>query len=47
MAITKTVNLDVQSNLDESTKSVGSLKAQLRQAQAEVAALSEKVWCYF
>jgi hypothetical protein len=42
MAITKTVNLDVQSNLDESTKSVGSLKAQLRQAQAEVAALSEK-----
>ena len=42
MAITKTVNLDVQSNLDESTKSVGSLKAQLRQAQAEVAALSDK-----
>ena len=42
MAITKTVNLDVQSNLDESTKSVGSLKAQLREAQAEVAALSEK-----
>lgn len=42
MAITKTVNLNVQSNLDESTKSVGSLKAQLREAQAEVAALSEK-----
>lgn len=42
MAITKTVNLDVNSNLDESTKSVGSLKAQLREAQAEVAALSEK-----
>lgn len=42
MAITKTVNLDVQSNLDESTKSVGSLKAQLREAQAEVAALSDK-----
>lgn len=42
MAITKTVNLDVKSNLDESTKSVGSLKAQLRQAQAEVAALSDK-----
>jgi hypothetical protein len=42
MAITKTVNLDVQSNLDQSTKSVGSLKAQLRQAQAEVAALSDK-----
>jgi hypothetical protein len=42
MAITKTVNLDVQSNLDESTKSVGSLKAQLREAQSEVAALSDK-----
>lgn len=35
MAETKTINLDVQSNL-------GSLKSQLRQAQAEVAALSEQ-----
>jgi hypothetical protein len=42
MAITKTVSLDVQTNLDETTKSVGSLKAQLREAQAEVAALSDK-----
>lgn len=42
MAITKTVNLDVQSNLDNTTKSVGSLKAQLREAQSEVAALSDK-----
>lgn len=35
MAETKTINLDVQSNL-------GSLKSQLREAQAEVAALSDK-----
>jgi hypothetical protein len=42
MAITKTVSLDVQTNLDETTKSVGSLKAQLREAQSEVAALSDK-----
>jgi hypothetical protein len=35
MAETKTVNLDVKTNL-------GSLKSQLRQAQAEVAALSDK-----
>jgi hypothetical protein len=42
MAITKTVNLDVQSNLDEASKSVGTLKSQLREAQAEVAALSDK-----
>jgi hypothetical protein len=42
MAITKTVNLDVQSNLDDSAKSVGSLKSQLREAQNEVAALSDK-----
>ena len=42
MAITKTVNLDVQSNLDEASKSVGTLKSQLREAQTEVAALSDK-----
>lgn len=35
MAETKTINLDIQSNL-------GSLRSQLRQAQAEVAALSDK-----
>ena len=35
MAETKTINLEVQNNL-------GSLKSQLREAQAEVAALSEK-----
>lgn len=35
MAETKTVNLDIKTNL-------GSLKSQLRQAQAEVAALSDK-----
>lgn len=35
MAETKTINLEVQSNL-------GSLKSQLREAQAEVAALSDK-----
>lgn len=42
MADTKIVTLDIQSNLDESAKSVGSLKSQLREAQAEVAALSDK-----
>lgn len=35
MAETKTVNLDIKTN-------IGSLKSQLRQAQAEVAALSDK-----
>ena len=38
----KVVNLEVQSNLDATEKSVGSLKSQLRQAQNEVTALSEK-----
>jgi len=42
MAETKTVTLDVNSNLEQTTKSVGSLKSQLREAQNEVAALSEK-----
>jgi hypothetical protein len=42
MAETKTVTLDVNSNLEQTTKSVGSLKAQLREAQNEVAALSDK-----
>lgn len=38
----KVVNLQVKDNLDETTKSVGSLKSQLRQAQNEVTALSDK-----
>lgn len=38
----KVVNLEVQSNLDATEKSLGSLKTQLRQAQNEVTALSEK-----
>jgi hypothetical protein len=38
----KVVNLEVQSNLDATEKSLGSLKSQLRQAQNEVTALSEK-----
>ena len=42
MAETKIVTLDVNSNLEQTTKSVGSLKAQLREAQNEVAALSDK-----
>lgn len=42
MADTKIVTLEVQSNLEQSAKSVGSLKSQLREAQAEVAALSDK-----
>jgi len=42
MAETKIVNLEVNSNLAETEKSVGSLKAQLRAAQSEVASLSDK-----
>lgn len=38
----KVVNLQVKDNLDETTKSVDSLKSQLRQAQNEVTALSDK-----
>ena len=38
----KIVNLEVNSNLDATEKSVGNLKTQLRQAQNEVNALSEK-----
>jgi hypothetical protein len=38
----KVVNLQVNDNIDETTKSVVSLKTQLRQAQQEVAALSDK-----
>jgi len=42
MAEKKTIELEVKSNLDSAEKSVGSLKSQLRQAQAEVGALSDK-----
>jgi len=42
MAETKVVTLDINSNIDEAAKSVGSLKSQLREAQAEVAKLSDK-----
>jgi len=38
----KVVNLQVNDNLEETTKAVGSLKSQLRQAQNEVTALSDK-----
>lgn len=38
----KVVNLQVKDNLDETTKSVGTLKSQLREAQNEVTALSDK-----
>lgn len=42
MAEKKTIELEIKSNLDSAEKSVSSLKSQLRQAQAEVASLSDK-----
>ena len=39
MAIEKVIDINIQSNADER---VGSLRSQLRQAQAEVATLSDK-----
>jgi hypothetical protein len=42
MAENKTVNLEVNSNLEQTEKAVVSLKSELRKAQAEVAALSDK-----
>ena len=42
MAENKIITLDIQSNIDEAAKSVGSLKSQLREAQNEVATLSDK-----
>jgi len=42
MAETKTVNLEVNSNLDQTEKAVTSLKTELRKAQQEVASLSDK-----
>jgi hypothetical protein len=42
MAIEKVIDLQIKSNADQAEKSVGSLKSQLREAQAEVATLSDK-----
>jgi len=42
MAEKKTIELEIKSNLGDAEKSLGSLKSQLRQAQAEVGALSDK-----
>ena len=42
MAIEKVVNLKVTDNIDQTAKSVGNLKTQLRQAQNEVNELSAK-----
>jgi len=42
MAETKTVNLEVNSNLAQTEQAVISLKTELRKAQAEVASLSNK-----
>jgi hypothetical protein len=39
MAIEKVIDINIQGNADEA---VGSLRSQLKQAQAEVATLSEK-----
>ena len=42
MAEKKTIELEITSNLADAEKSLGSLKSQLRNAQAEVASLSDK-----
>ena len=42
MAEKKTIELEIKSNLGDAEKSLGSLKSQLRNAQAEVASLSDK-----
>ena len=42
MAEKKTIELEIKSNLGDAEKSVAGLKTQLRQAQAEVAILSDK-----
>lgn len=42
MAIEKVIDLQIKSNADQAEKSVGNLKTQLRQAQLEVATLSDK-----
>ena len=40
--VEKIVNIKVNDNIDQATKSVGSLKSELRKAQLEVATLSDK-----
>jgi len=42
MAIERIVNLTVNDNIDDTAKSVGNLRTQLRQAQADVAELSDR-----
>jgi DNA repair exonuclease SbcCD ATPase subunit len=42
MAETKTVNLEVNSNLGQTEQAVTSLRSELRKAQADVAAMSDK-----
>jgi len=42
MAEKKTIELEITSNLADAEKSLGSLKSQLRNAQAEVTSLSDK-----
>jgi len=42
MAEKRVIELELKNNIDESANSVKSLKAQLREAQADVAALSDK-----
>lgn len=42
MAETKTVNLEVNSNLGQTEQAVTSLRSELRKAQAEVAAMSDR-----
>jgi len=42
MAETKVVTLDLQTNIDQAEKSVGSLKSQLREAKKEVLAMSDQ-----
>ena len=42
MAEKKTIELEIKSNVGDAEKSLGSLKSQLRNAQAEVASLSDK-----
>ena len=41
MAEKRTIELEVKSNLDESTESVKSLKAQLKELKAQLALLDE------
>lgn len=42
MAVERIVNLTVNNNIDDTTQSVGNLRTELRQAQADVLELSER-----